>query len=191
MIAIGLDPSMAAFGYSVIAGHAVWAAGVWTTAPNKRAGAKDDQGERFGFLAKSLAELARATLAHAEGTAFVDQGLVLFVEATTLQAQKSRWNASMLGRARGIVDGVAAARGLEVFEVDADQRKRVVPFATRADKVSKAQIRTAVLELYPAALTYLPDTVLGHNASDAVALAHVGSELWRFQRQLKSARSGP
>lgn len=186
MIAIGLDPSMAAFGYSVIAGHAVWAAGVWTTAPNKRAGAKDDQGERFGFLASKLAELART-----ENTAFTDSEVVLFVEATTLQVQKSRWNASMLGRARGIVDGVAGALGLQVFEVDADQRKRVVPFATRADKVSKAQIRTAVLELYPAAVTYLPDTVLGHNASDAVALAHVGSELWRFQRQLKSARSGP
>lgn len=186
MIAIGLDPSMAAFGYSVILRHDVLSAGVWRTEPSKRAGAKDDQGERFGFLATSLAELVRV-----DRTAFADAELVLFVEATTLQAQKSRWNASMLGRARGIVDGVAAAHGLEVFEVDADQRKRVVPFATRADKVSKAQIRTAVLELYPAALTYLPDTALGHGASDAVALAHVGSELWRFRRQLKSARSGP
>ncbi len=179
MIAIGLDPSLTAWGWSVLYGHRLEFAGVWRTEKTKGPTVAADNEVRFGFLAQSLVSLLEAHRngdgASDDATIFVE-GLPTFMDRfTTVQGQ---------GRCRGIVDGVAAALKLRVIEVPPAEVKKIVMTFDRR-KVEKTEVRDRVLELYPNAVHFVPSTKLGLNISDAIAIAHQGAKSLEFQSHLR------
>lgn len=182
MIAIGLDPSLTGFGYAVLLERAVLKCGVWRT--EKGAGkVADDDALRFDFIAGQLAELAEGLINEWDGD------VVAFVEEIALPFGRAPAKTAVAqGRARGIVDGIAAATGLQVHEVPSHRVKAIVPTFERR-KVEKQEVADRVIELYPNALQLLPGGKVGLNASDAIAIAHQGRATYQFKASLRSGSS--
>ncbi len=184
MIAIGLDPSLTGFGWSVLFERAVLACGVFRTEKGEGKVA-DDNALRFDFIARGLVEVLDNQYAVGEP--------VLFVEAVALPHGRAPAKTALAqGRARGLVDGIAAARRLRLVEVPTHTVKAIVPTFKRR-KVDKPEVRDRVLELYPAAASLLPGGAEGPdwtlNATDAIAIAHQGLELVKFHDSLRSGSS--
>jgi Holliday junction resolvasome RuvABC endonuclease subunit len=168
VIAIGLDPSMTGFGWAVLLDHQLDACGVWETHKADRTG---DTGLRARDLAQRLDELVEAQCLRAHV-------VVLCVEALGVFGNGHR-TAMMQGRALGLVDMCVVHRGLKVIEVAPALVKRVANQGTRR-VVDKAEVRHAIERLYPNAAELIPAGRIGENASDAIAIAHVGlTQLWR------------
>ncbi len=119
MIAIGLDPSLTGFGWSVLFERAVLACGVFRTEKGEGKVA-DDNALRFDFIARGLVEVLDNQYAVGEP--------VLFVEAVALPHGRAPAKTALAqGRARGLVDGIAAARRLRLVEVPTHTVKAIVP----------------------------------------------------------------
>lgn len=185
MIFIGLDPSITGFGYAVLETEPtpfVPRAGVWETFPqreDRNAGA--DNFERFLFLARSTWGLVQE---HKPDR--------IVVESTELPFGKSAWNASLLGRCRGLVDQLGVAAGVPVIELRAKAVKKSMGVVRPKkgedeDFDSKKEVRDRIFKLYPGVEKFVPLTKMGMNVSDAIAIAHVGMEQHKFTSRLRPA----
>lgn len=157
---LGLDTSVAAFGYCVMGlnvhGRAfVVRAGVWKTKIDRAEGKLDDRARRVAELGDLLLELVDA-----------EKPGVVFVEDLALGMKTSRATAQTMGRIRGLVEGVCRARRIELSAVRPHILKKAC--TGRAD-ASKEEVRDVVSRLY--SLAAGGDL----NATDAVATAHVGA----------------
>lgn len=185
--AIGLDPSLTGFGWAVIYRNNLERCGVWGERAPSGGAKREGQTARVCDLIGQLLELLREEIQVAND-AGQDLPLV-FIESIEVVPMRFMTVAAM-GRVHGIADGVARALGLEVIEVPATDVKRLANLG-RVRKVSKAEVRTAVELLYPTARDLLPEGERGDNASDAVAIAHVGLERLKFTSRLAPGWSGP
>ncbi len=180
MISIGLDPSLTGFGWSVFQGNALVSCGVWRT---ERAAVEgkvaDDNHLRFDFIATSLFELIASEIARGEQ-------VQLFVEQLALVFGRCPSGiAAAQGRARGLVDGIAASLTLPVIEVPSAKVKRLANVG-KIRKVSKEEVRDAVFAIYPLAREILPSGKVGLNASDSIAIGHVGMAMLRDKDRLQA-----
>lgn len=157
---LGLDTSISAFGFAVM-GFNVYAApflirgGVWLTKVDHDAGKLDDRARRVADLGDRLLELIDA-----------EKPCEAYVEDLALGMKTGRGTAQTLGRMRGLVEGICRARGIELAAVRPDVLKRA---CTGRRDASKEQVREVMSRLYK----ILPGADL--NATDAVAVAHVGA----------------
>lgn len=171
----GFDSSLSHFGYAVA--EATYGgkprfrvAGVLVTAPVKWKGLKKDAPTKTADHQRRFEQLAtdlRGVIAR-HGTPSL-----IAVEAVAIPFGKtSAVTVSALGRARGLVDGIAAEHGLSVREFYSQTLKRVVAGDKSADK---AAVIAAVKGLYPELHELFaqlhPDNV--EHAADAVASIHV------------------
>lgn len=167
---VGLDSSIAAFGWAVLeatpyAVPALVDLGVWRTAVDYAAQRKtDDLDRRLDELAASLLEL----LERVEPAELYLEGLA--------RGQNDGWlSVSALGQIRGVVLGMAKARGLKVASFRPRDAKRWV---TRQQKSTKLDVARALEREYPGTLkrignpTSESSVMLG--ATDALAIAVLG-----------------
>lgn len=170
----GFDTSLSHFGYAVAertaAGPRFRVAGVLITAPVKWKGLKKDaptktadHQRRFESLATELRGVIER---HGKPS-------LIAVEAVAIPFGKtSAVTVSALGRARGLVDGIAAEHGLIAHEFYSQTLKRAVCGSVSADK---AEVTAAVCRLYPELhelFAQLAPANVEH-AADAVASLHV------------------
>lgn len=157
---IGFDSSIAAFGYAVMCREPggqpiVRQLGVWKTKIDHSAGKLDDRARRVGDLCDRLIELVDA-----------EQPTEVYVEDLALGMKTSRATVQTMGRVRGIVEGICRVRHIELAAVRPHILKQACTGRTDA---SKEHVREVVSRIYGIA----PGTDL--NATDAVAVAHVGA----------------
>lgn len=158
---IGLDPSLAAFGFAAMmeasdVRHVALEWGTWKTKPDPAAKKKaDSTAARILVLAREVSD-------------FIDkhQPEIAFVEESLFLPQGGLVTATLLGRVRGMVDGVCAAKRVELVEFNPTRLKNAIAGSRGA---SKGDVGARMREIYP----YIgePDD----NATDALALAHLGA----------------
>lgn len=167
---VGLDSSIAAFGWAVLestpyARPGLVDLGVWRTAVDPDAQRKtDDLDRRLDDLGGSLCELLDR-VSPAE----------LYLEGLA-RGQNDGWLAvSALGQIRGVVLGIAKRAGLKVVSFRPRDAKRWV---TGQPKSTKLDVARALERHYPGMLAKLGNptsessVMLG--ATDALAIAHLG-----------------
>ena len=171
----GFDSSLTAFGYAVAeveyfgARPRFLAAGVLTTKPTPKTGPVKlrptktaDHQRRFEWLATEL----RAVIAqHGKPS-------IVAVEAVALPFGKTGIvTVSALGRARGLVDGLAAEHGLSAREFHSKTLKKLMTGNPGADKPA---VIAAVKGLYPELHELLGQLNAANveHAADAVAALH-------------------
>ena len=163
---LGLDSSLAAFGYCAMKANDAtplepWIvdAGTWVTKPdpNKKTKAADTK-RRIAQLADQLAKLLEQ---HKPICVFVE-GMIFFPRGGLITA-------AQLGRVRGMVDGVCGALRVPVFEFDPKRVKSEISGGQTG--ASKADVAARIVRKFPA-LEGLDD-----NATDAAAVAWVGAHL--------------
>lgn len=170
----GCDSSLTHFGYAVA--EATYGgrprfrvAGVLVTAPVKWKGLKkdaptktEDHQRRFSQLATDLRGVVER---HGKPS-------LIAVESLALVRGMSVVAVSALGRARGLVDGLAAEHGLPVHNVFPQTIKRVLCGEVSAEKPAViAAVRRLYPELHELFAQLHPDNV--EHAADAVASLHV------------------
>lgn len=163
----GFDTSLAHFGYAVATDFdgplRFIAVGVLTTKPDAKAKSKtDDNRRRFEGLANALLSLLKRHGPPRD----------LCVEATAMPfGQTTSTVLSALGRARGLVDVIAATVGLSAHEYQAQTLKKAVTGDRFAEK---HEVVRGVVALYPE-LGPLLDQLAPSNrehAADAAAAIH-------------------
>lgn len=164
---VGLDPSVASFGYAALRTRDLGApevleVGTWRTKPEKDKGKLASTKVRTELLACELVDLIQRVKPE-----------VVVVEGIVLMPKNGMIAISLAGRIRGIVEGVAAAFSIPILEVSAQSVKHAV---TGSRSAEKSEVAKRVLAWYPEARKRLgerPDD----NATDALAIAHVGGNL--------------
>lgn len=163
----GLDTSLAHFGYAVATDFdgplRFVACGVLTTKPDAKAKSKtDDNRRRFEGLANALWSLVRR---HGPARS-------ICVEATAMPfGRTTSTTLAALGRARGLVDALAANLGLSAHEFQAQTLKKAVTGDRFADK---AAVVAGVVRLYPELGPLLEQLNAANreHAADAAASIH-------------------
>ncbi len=174
MIWLGLDPSLAAFGWAVFSrtpptaytgpGSEVLEAGVWRTSKSDDTPITADMALRVRQLGEQLDDLVMRVAPAA-----------IFVEGLAFPPGKIRWSTiSALGRIRGILDGIVICRGIELLELTPQKVKRILTGKPGGDEGGKDAVARRVLQLYPAARAMVPRGKLGENVTDAIAVGHCG-----------------
>lgn len=171
---IGLDPSIAAFGWAAMRQFQggqpdVIDLGTWSTKKDQKAGALEDVARRVDAIAGQLLKLIDD---HHPREAFVES-LVLG------GPRKGMLATSVLGRVRGVVEGVCKARGIRLAEVRPDVLKLAV---TGHRDASKEQVARVLSRFYPYPKVLDADT----NATDALSAAHVGAHRFRSGYRLEA-----
>lgn len=164
---VGLDPSIAAFGYAVLhsAGGSrfdVLAVGTWKTKPDADEGKRDDRARRVLSIGREL----KALLGEHRPS-------LVAIESPVLGMKDGKVSVHIAGRVRGLVEGLCVAGELELVEYTAQAVKKATAGRHNA---SKEEVAAAVRRFYPSHATWNLD----NNATDALAVAHVGA-----------SRSGP
>lgn len=162
---VGLDPALSAFGHALFSQESLGAAvrvgevGVWRTAQDKGLKKMEDSARRIDLLAAELCDFLdrhRPDLVFTEGLVFVPAAGFI--------------TGAILGRVRGMVDGVCKAKALPLFEFNT---QKVKSFLTGERGAEKSEVARALVKLYPT-LGYLrPES--DENATDAAAVAHLGA----------------
>jgi Holliday junction resolvasome RuvABC endonuclease subunit len=157
---LGLDTSISAFGFAVMARNIYGApflvrGGVWLTKIDHSEGKLDDRARRIADLCHLLIELVDT-----------EKPSEVYVEDLALGMKTSRGTAQTMGRVRGIAEMLCAVRKLELAAIRPDVLKKA---CTGRRDASKEQVRDVVSKIYGIA----PGADL--NATDAVACAHVGA----------------
>lgn len=163
----GFDTSLAHFGYAVATDFdgplRFVACGVLATKPDAKAKSKtDDNRRRFEGLANALLSLLKR---HGPPR-------TICVEATAMPFGKTTSTVlSALGRARGLVDVIAATVGLSANEYQAQTLKKAVTGDRFADK---AAVIAGVTALYPELAPLLAQLNAANveHAADAAASIH-------------------
>lgn len=170
---VGLDPSISAFGYAVMSSNrfrtAVLSVGTWTTRIDHDAGKLADRARRVLELGRNLDALLRE---------FGVQDA--YVESLALGMRTGMGTVQTLGRIRGLVEGICLARSVTLVEVRPEALKQAI---TGRKDASKAEVARTMRSLY-----VLDDAWgrLDDNATDAVAVAHVGSARAGLDARLSS-----
>ncbi len=119
MIWLGLDTSIAAYGYAVLTNDtgptSVLAVGTWKTKVDKKLGKLADRALRVEAIGQQLLELVNTYKPEAA-----------CVESLALGMKTGRGTAQTLGRMRGLTEGILLAKGIELSEVRPEQLKFVV-----------------------------------------------------------------
>jgi Holliday junction resolvasome RuvABC endonuclease subunit len=190
LIAVGLDPSVRGFGWAVIRDEVLERCGVWSTEKGHAKGlmVSDDNADRFGFISRCLVELVEQLRATEHrraqtGNPSHEEPVTFFVEALGVFGDRFT-TACAQGRCLGLIDGVAASLLVPLHTVQPSAIKRLANSGARR-KVDKDEVRAAVERIYPNAAALIPAGKVGDNASDAVALAHVGAAEVRFRASLR------
>lgn len=163
---IGLDPSLAAFGWAVMR-HEVGgqpyavAIGTWRTKIDGDVKKLENRARRVRELIVSMRDLVveyRPTEAYVESAALV-------------HGRQNFHSISAAGRVRGIVDTCGVLLGFEVAEVQPHVLKKAI--TGRAD-ASKEEVASMVGQLYygPSGRFWGKKEL---DATDALAVAHVGA----------------
>jgi len=158
---IGLDPSIASFGYAVLARHephmkpVVLALGTFTTKINRGEGKLADRARR---VAEIGADLVTLLAQHRDIEA-------VYVESLALGMRTGRGTAQTLGRVRGLVEGICVALKLPIAEVRPEVLKLAVAQRTDASKEEVARVVRA----------YYGVSTTNDDVTDALAVAHVGA----------------
>lgn len=159
---LGLDPSIAAFGYAVLQRSPEHFdcidIGTWRTRI-------DGDDGKLADRARRVRELGMQLIALLEEHEPIE---AVYVEGLALGMKTSRSTAQTLGRVRGLVEGICLVRGLEIAEVSPQTLKQV---AAGNRSASKEEVARAVKQHYAAHATWNVDD----NATDALAVAHVGA----------------
>lgn len=160
---IGLDPALTAFGWVVmhreLGGQpTVVNIGTWRTKADARAGKLEDRAARVRELGLRLLTLIDS---YGPDSAYVES--LAYVPGKT-----SGPATSVLGRVRGLIEGICFARDVEIAEVRPDIVKQAV---TGRRDASKEQVARILARAYPYAGVLDADS----NATDALAVAHVGA----------------
>lgn len=168
---LGLDTSISAFGFAVmvvnIYGRPILVrGGVWLTKIDHAEGKLNDRARRVADLGDMLLKLIEE-----------EKPTAAYVEDLALGMKTSRGTAQTMGRVRGLVEGICRARRIELAAVRPDILKRA---CTGRRDASKERVREVVSRLYGIA----PGADL--NATDAVAVAHVGAHRFGHGVEVKS-----
>jgi crossover junction endodeoxyribonuclease RuvC len=159
---MGLDPSIAAFGFAVLhhdlgaARPVVLEMGAWITKPDKKAKKLEDRADRVGLIGARLVELIEHW-----------KPAEAYVEGLALGMATSRLTAQTLGRVRGLAEGICIAAGIPILEVSAQAVKQAV---TGRRDASKELVARLLVQQFPIARG-----VMTLDATDALAVAHVGA----------------
>jgi Holliday junction resolvasome RuvABC endonuclease subunit len=149
---LGLDPSIAGFGWACFEDEKLIECGTWKTKPNPKAKRKlDDRADRINELGLQLVHLVDN---------FCPKGAA--IESITIGPAQSRVTASVLGRVRGLTEGICLARRVGLIELIPQTVKRRWCGAHNA---SKESVAIAVRRLFPVAAAGV-----GLDATDAVAV---------------------
>jgi Holliday junction resolvasome RuvABC endonuclease subunit len=167
---LGLDPSIAAYGYAVLCDGQLMELGTFHTRRDPTAKKLDDRAERVEVLGRNLLDLIDRWGAN---EAFVES--LAFVPGRT-----SGPATSVLGRVRGLTEGICLARGVRLREFRPDVVKAAV---TGRRNASKAEVAEAMARLYLSA----GEPGVDENATDALAVAHVGASRNNFSGRLQPA----
>lgn len=160
---VGFDPALSAFGFAVmnqeVGGQpTVLEMGTWRTRADDRAGKLEDRSRRFGELVVAIEKLL--------GTYTPNEA---YIESPAMVPGKTSYHAiAAAARSRGIVEALCYVRGVELAEVRPDIVKQAV---TGRRDASKDGVFLVLKRLYR--LSHGESVDL--NASDALAVAHVGA----------------
>ncbi len=164
----GFDPSLSHFGYAVatVPEHGAeprWlAVGVIVTKPLGCESKTEDNRFRFQGLARQLRALARTHGAPA----------VIAVEAVALMHGRTTLTTiSALGRARGLIDALAAEHSLDAREYHPQALKKILTGERTAEK---AAVEKSLVARYPELEALLAQlaTANREHAADACAAVH-------------------
>jgi len=174
---LGFDSGLASFGWchATLSSDGVLSflgVGVWRTAPNPGVFARkaDDMSSRCRWLYRSLRHLAHE-----------HRPDVITVESLAFPKGRVQWSViSGLGRARALVDALAAEVDADVFERMPQELKRAT---TGSVSGSKEQVRQSLEDRYPELRALWPEqkTLLEH-AGDACASVHAALEQIKNRR---------
>lgn len=157
----GLDSSIAAYGFAVMQTGdgvpSILEVGTWKTRNEEAAKRFADTARRVDYLADQLLALFQR-----------HRPAVAFVESLAIPPATSRITISIMGRVRGITEGIAKASGVPLFEFTAQGVKKC---ATGSSSAEKSEVAGRMLQVYPT----LRGQNLDDNATDAVAVAHKGA----------------
>jgi len=164
---VGLDPSLSAFGYAVLYQHVGGVptcidVGTWKTKIESTDGKFADRARRVRELGMQLVALLEEH----------DPVEAVYIEGLALGMKTSHGTVQTLGRVRGLVEGICLVRGLEIAEVAPATLKHVV---TGRRNASKDEVARVVLGRYGAGYKAGMINALDDNATDALAVAHVGA----------------
>jgi len=156
-LVLGLDPSIKATGWALIAGDALVGLGSWATQIDSDAG-------KFADRARRAEEIGRALLAlvteHRPSRAFI--------EAPIFKPSDGKMSVHAAARVRGVAEGICLACGIPLVEFSPQDVKRAI---TNDPHASKEQVARRLHQLYER------DLRIGNaddNATDALAVAYVG-----------------
>lgn len=159
---LGLDPSIASYGWAVLErsdglGPRVVDVGTWATRIDHDAGKLDDRARR-------VTELGAALLA------LLDQHRPRFavVEGLALGMRTGRGTVQTLGRIRGLTEGLCLARAIPLRELRPDAVKAAL---TGARNASKAAVAARLRQLFPGVTCVAR---ADENGTDALAVALAG-----------------
>lgn len=167
-LVFGFDPSLSHFGYAVanvltFGSRPIWlAVGVVVTKPVGAASKTEDNRIRFQGLAR---ELRRVVRAHGHPDVIAVEAVALMHGRTTLTT------ISALGRARGLVDAMAAEFGVDAREFQPQTLKKAL---TGDRSAEKDDVERALVRRYPeleALFARLAPANREH-AADACAAVH-------------------
>ena len=164
---VGLDPSLTGFGYAVLSKDGPMKPllrDVGTWAP------KIDKNERLVThdRARRVAEIGGQLIALLQEHEPLE---CVYIEGLALGMKTSHLAVQSVGRMRGLVEGICLARGLELVEIAPAMLKHIV---TGRKNGTKEDVARVVVECYRAGLAF-PSGALDDNATDALAVAHVGA----------------
>ncbi|HOG29514.1 MAG TPA: crossover junction endodeoxyribonuclease RuvC [Vicinamibacterales bacterium] len=164
----GFDPSLSHFGYAVAnvltyGAKPIWlAAGVIVTKPLGCESKTEDNRHRFQGLARQLRELVRR---HGHPDVVAVEAVALMHGRTTLTT------ISALGRARGLVDALAAEYSVDAREFHPQALKKLIAGDRTAEKVA---VEKSLVARYPELEALFAQLALANreHAADACAAVH-------------------
>lgn len=159
---IGLDPSVARFGYAILQRFdpttkpVVTALGTMTTDRMAGLGVWEERAARFRELGADLAALLAA-----------NPGVeAAYIEQPVFAVQNGKKSIHVAGRARGLAEGLCAALRIPLTEVP----PKVLKLAVAGSETATKEAVSKVVRAY-----YGIGEVKSLDATDALAIAHVGA----------------
>lgn len=158
---IGLDPSIAAFGYAVLGAEPhqkleVIDVGTWHTRPDSGAQKRDDRARRILELGRKLKALLQAY-----------QPRTVAIESPVLGMRDGKVAVHVAARVRGMVEGLVVGFNFGLVEYTPQAVKKSM---TGRNDASKEEVAMALARTYD-----LSGLELDDNATDALAVANLAA----------------
>lgn len=157
---VGLDPSIAAFGYAVLGAEhhqplQLLEVGTWKTKPEAGEQKRDDRARRVISIARELKALL-----------YKHQPSVVAIESPVLGMRDGKVAVHIAARVRGMVEGLCVGFNFGMVEFTPQAVKKAI---VGAHDASKAAVANALF-----AMGYKTES-LDDNATDALAIAHIAA----------------